>query len=73
MQGIDAHVVDDTEEARVDFKKYPRTLNVIEGPLMKVFVFKCYSVPIVLFSWYDTILCGYDNTRGAHLQQQNML
>ena len=26
----------DTEEARVDKVKYPRPLNVIEGPLMKV-------------------------------------
>jgi cobalamin-dependent methionine synthase I len=29
-------VVDDTEEARQDAAKYPRPLNIIEGPLMKV-------------------------------------
>lgn len=35
-QGIDKNVVEDTEEARQDKHKYPRPLNVIEGPLMKV-------------------------------------
>ena len=35
-QGIDKFVIEDTEEARADTKKYPRPLNVIEGPLMKV-------------------------------------
>ena len=35
-QGIDKYVVGDTEEARVCSDKYPRPLNVIEGPLMKV-------------------------------------
>ena len=31
VKGIDAHVVDDTEEAR---QRYPRPIEVIEGPLM---------------------------------------
>ena len=35
-QGIDKHVVDDTEEARLNFDKYPRPLHIIEGPLMMV-------------------------------------
>lgn len=35
VKGIDKYVVDDTEEARKDNKKYPRPLNIIEGPLMK--------------------------------------
>jgi len=33
VKGIDAHVVEDTEEARVS-GRYPQPLNVIEGPLM---------------------------------------
>ncbi len=36
IKGIDKYVVDDTEEARSMTKCYPRPLNVIEGPLMKV-------------------------------------
>ena len=35
-QGVDKYVVQDTEEARVNTVAYPRPLNVIEGPLMKV-------------------------------------
>ena len=35
VKGIDKYVVDDTEEARKDNQKYPRPLNIIEGPLMK--------------------------------------
>ncbi|KAK7507103.1 hypothetical protein BaRGS_00001954 [Batillaria attramentaria] len=35
IKGIDSFVVEDTEEARADKAKYPRPLNVIEGPLMK--------------------------------------
>jgi 5-methyltetrahydrofolate--homocysteine methyltransferase len=31
VKGIDAHIVDDTEEARLN---YPRPIEVIEGPLM---------------------------------------
>ncbi|MFV0443511.1 MAG: methionine synthase [Planctomycetaceae bacterium] len=31
LKGIDAHIVDDTEEARL---KFPRPLDVIQGPLM---------------------------------------
>ncbi|CAL4066678.1 unnamed protein product [Meganyctiphanes norvegica] len=34
VKGIDKYVVEDTEEARVCTDKYPRPLNVIEGPLM---------------------------------------
>lgn len=37
LQGIDKHINEDTEEAVQDTKKFPRALNVIEGPLMKVF------------------------------------
>ncbi len=36
LQGIDKFVVEDTEEARLNFERYPRPLNIIEGPLMKV-------------------------------------
>ena len=35
-QGIDKFVIEDTEEARRNKDLYPRPLNVIEGPLMKV-------------------------------------
>ncbi len=34
VRGIDTHVEADTEEARQDAARYPRPLNVIEGPLM---------------------------------------
>jgi 5-methyltetrahydrofolate--homocysteine methyltransferase len=34
VKGIDAFVEKDTEEARADTARYPRPLNVIEGPLM---------------------------------------
>merc|ERR1719348_533770 len=34
VKGIDKFVVEDTEEARIDKARYPRPLNVIEGPLM---------------------------------------
>ena len=36
IQGIDKYIVEDTEEARLCVDLYPRPLNVIEGPLMKV-------------------------------------
>ncbi|CAG0894648.1 unnamed protein product [Darwinula stevensoni] len=35
IKGIDKYVEQDTEEARQQVDKYPRPLNVIEGPLMK--------------------------------------
>ena len=35
VKGIDKYVVDDTEEARQNVDKYPRPLNIIEGPLMR--------------------------------------
>ena len=35
-QGIDKFIGSDIEEARLNREKYPRPLNVIEGPLMKV-------------------------------------
>ncbi|XP_057364717.1 methionine synthase-like [Daphnia carinata] len=35
VKGIDKHIVEDTEEARLNTEKYPRPLNIIEGPLMK--------------------------------------
>ncbi|ORY00126.1 methionine synthase-like protein [Basidiobolus meristosporus CBS 931.73] len=34
VKGITKYIVEDTEEARLDKGKYPRPLNVIEGPLM---------------------------------------
>ncbi|KAG0720022.1 Methionine synthase [Chionoecetes opilio] len=34
VKGIDKFIVEDTEIARLDSVKYPRPLNVIEGPLM---------------------------------------
>jgi 5-methyltetrahydrofolate--homocysteine methyltransferase len=34
VKGIDAYIEQDTEEARADTAKYPRPLNIIEGPLM---------------------------------------
>ncbi|KAI9316377.1 methionine synthase [Dichotomocladium elegans] len=34
VKGIMKYIVEDTEEARLDKEKYPRALNVIEGPLM---------------------------------------
>jgi 5-methyltetrahydrofolate--homocysteine methyltransferase len=36
IKGIDKFVVEDTEIARANRELYPRPLNVIEGPLMKV-------------------------------------
>lgn len=36
LKGIDKYVELDTEEARSNTARYPRPLNVIEGPLMKV-------------------------------------
>ncbi len=35
VQGIDKYIVEDTEEARLNKEKYPRPLNIIEGPLMR--------------------------------------
>ncbi|KAM3581116.1 hypothetical protein VKS41_006555 [Umbelopsis sp. WA50703] len=34
VKGIMKYILEDTEEARQDKQKYPRALNVIEGPLM---------------------------------------
>lgn len=34
FQGIEKYVVEDTEEARQNKERYPRPLNIIEGPLM---------------------------------------
>lgn len=34
FKGIEKHIVEDTEEARLNREKYPRPLNIIEGPLM---------------------------------------
>ncbi|KAJ7416517.1 Methionine synthase [Pitangus sulphuratus] len=34
LKGIEKYVTADTEEARLNQEKYPRPLNVIEGPLM---------------------------------------
>lgn len=35
VKGIDKFITEDVEEARVSVEKYPRPLNIIEGPLMK--------------------------------------
>lgn len=51
-QGIDKHINEDTEEAVQDKKKFPRALNVIEGPLMKVC---CY----LSVSLTDSFSTGY--------------
>ncbi|XP_068920588.1 methionine synthase isoform X1 [Petaurus breviceps papuanus] len=34
VKGIEKYIVEDTEEARINKDKYPRPLNIIEGPLM---------------------------------------
>lgn len=34
FQGIEKYVIGDTEEARLNKARYPRPLNIIEGPLM---------------------------------------
>ncbi|KAK3879260.1 hypothetical protein Pcinc_016153, partial [Petrolisthes cinctipes] len=34
IKGIDKYVEEDTEEARANTRRYPKSLNVIEGPLM---------------------------------------
>ncbi|KAI8826927.1 5-methyltetrahydrofolate-homocysteine methyltransferase [Fimicolochytrium jonesii] len=34
VKGITKHIIEDTEEARLNKERYPRPLNVIEGPLM---------------------------------------
>ena len=45
-------MIEDVEEARQNFDKYPRPLNVIEGPLMKVLYFfeNYYFRPSLIFS-----------------------
>ena len=35
VKGIDVHITDDVETARLLTGVYPRALNVIEGPLME--------------------------------------
>ncbi|ELK32120.1 Methionine synthase [Myotis davidii] len=34
VKGIEKHIIEDTEEARLNQDKYPRALHIIEGPLM---------------------------------------
>lgn len=34
FKGIEKYIIEDTEEARLNQEKYPRPLNIIEGPLM---------------------------------------
>ncbi|XP_006895431.1 PREDICTED: methionine synthase [Elephantulus edwardii] len=34
IKGIEKHIIEDTEEARLNQEKYPRPLHIIEGPLM---------------------------------------
>ena len=36
VKGIDTYVIEDVKEALALTDKYPRPLNIIEGPLMKV-------------------------------------
>ena len=53
MQGIDKFIEKDTEEARLNKENYPQPLNVIEGPLMKVytsvwFIF-CYNIIVAVY------------------------
>ena len=43
-QGIDLYAVVDAEEARQKKSLYPRPLNVIEGPLMKVHMYEGLEV-----------------------------
>ena len=54
-QGIDKFVVDDTAEARVNTDKYPKPLNIIEGPLMKVSNYKSRNTPCLCSSFF----CGF--------------
>jgi len=44
VQGIDKFVVEDTEEARTNTTLYPRPLNIIEGPLMKVHIMRVVCI-----------------------------
>ena len=44
FQGIDKYIVDDVEEARLSTDKYPRPLNIIEGPLMAVSCLDCIPI-----------------------------
>ena len=52
LQGIDKHIVADTEEARQNSVRYPRPLNVIDGPLMKVRTARLapYTPPVITTS-----------------------
>uniref|UniRef100_A0A8C0QR79 Methionine synthase n=1 Tax=Chelonoidis abingdonii TaxID=106734 RepID=A0A8C0QR79_CHEAB len=34
VKGIEKYIIEDTDEARLNHNKYPRSLNIIEGPLM---------------------------------------
>jgi 5-methyltetrahydrofolate--homocysteine methyltransferase len=36
VKGVDKYIEGDAEEARLNKLMYPRTLNIIEGPLMEV-------------------------------------
>lgn len=42
LQGIDKYIESDTEAARLNKMNYPRPLNIIEGPLMEVYVYLIY-------------------------------
>ncbi|KAI9360177.1 methionine synthase [Pilaira anomala] len=63
VKGIMKYIVEDTEEARQDKQKYPRSLNVIEGPLMagmsvvgdlfgkgKIYIYSCFIIIIIIIS-----------------------
>jgi hypothetical protein len=50
LQGVDKFVVEDTEEARQNKERYPRPLNIIEGPLMTVHEHPLWAVLSFLFT-----------------------
>lgn len=58
LQGIDKYIESDTEAARLNKVNYPRPLNIIEGPLMEVYVYLIY-----LTDW----------TQWCHLKEWNPL
>lgn len=62
VKGIDQFVVEDTEEARRNTQLYPRPLNVIEGPLMKVDsnINRLMEIDLICFIFcYALLFAGY--------------
>ena len=62
-------MVEDTEEARQNTDKYPRPLNVIEGPLMKVCACVCVWMGVCRC---DCGVCG-GGARGVGYMLQHLL